>query len=288
MGQQLGGNGQQIAACQRRDLAYVAEARAHHLGGNAKALVMVVDLRDRLHARVVGASTGGLIPARARLLLVPVVNAAHKGRDQLHLGLAASHCLGKREQQREVGVDALALQLCSGLNAFPGGGDLDEHTVDVDAFGLVQLNDALSARDGGAGVKAQAGIHFGGNATRHMLEDFAAKTHQQAVNHLVHRAPLPLGHGVLEQRCVLRLLHRLEDQRRVGGGVLRTELGQLQKVASVGNHGSELFEGVELVHGNGLKSGQRTGQGIANDRGHRRASADSKCRRAPLPVAPAA
>jgi hypothetical protein len=43
-------------------------------------------------------------------------------------------------------------------------------------------------------------------------------------------------------------LHRLEDQRGVGGGVLRLELGQLLEVAGIGHHGGELFEGVELVH----------------------------------------
>jgi hypothetical protein len=43
--QQLGADGQQVAAGQRQDLADVAEARAHHLGGDAEVLVVLVDLR---------------------------------------------------------------------------------------------------------------------------------------------------------------------------------------------------------------------------------------------------
>ena len=48
---------------------------------------------------------------------------------------------------------------------------------------------------------------------------------------------------------VVGFLHRLEDQRRVGGGVLRLELRQLFEVAGVGHHRGPLFERVELIHG---------------------------------------
>jgi len=47
-------------------------------------------------------------------------------------------------------------------------------------------------------------------------------------------------------------LHRLEDQRRVGGGVLRLELGQLPEIAGVGDHGGDLLERLQLVHGERL------------------------------------
>ena len=53
----------------------------------------------------------------------------------------------------------------------------------------------------------------------------------------------------MHQRLVVGFLHRLEDQRRVGGGVLRLELAQLLEVASVGHDRGQLFECVELVHG---------------------------------------
>jgi hypothetical protein len=51
-----------------------------------------------------------------------------------------------------------------------------------------------------------------------------------------------------QQRRVLGLLHRLQDERRVGGGVLRRELRQLAEVAGVGHHGGEGLESIELVH----------------------------------------
>ena len=53
----------------------------------------------------------------------------------------------------------------------------------------------------------------------------------------------------MHQRLVVGFLHRLEDQRRVGGGVLRLELTQLFEVACVGHHRGQLFERVELIHG---------------------------------------
>ena len=62
------------------------------------------------------------------------------------------------------------------------------------------------------------------------------------------------GYGLGQQGGVFGFLDRLQDQRRVGRRVLRLELGQLLEVAGVGDHGGELFEGVELVHGVYLRS----------------------------------
>ena len=72
---------------------------------------------------------------------------------------------------------------------------------------------------------------------------------KQAVDHFVHGQMAKARHSVFHQRLVLGLLHRLENQRGVGGGVLWLKLGQLFEVAGVGHHGGELFESVELVHG---------------------------------------
>ena len=52
----------------------------------------------------------------------------------------------------------------------------------------------------------------------------------------------------LEQRGVIRLLHSLEDEGWIGGGILGLEGAQLLETARVGHHGGELFECVELVH----------------------------------------
>ena len=52
-----------------------------------------------------------------------------KGEIRLHAGLGAGHGLGEAEQQGEVAVDAFLLEHLGGLDAFPGGGDLDQDAL---------------------------------------------------------------------------------------------------------------------------------------------------------------
>ena len=56
------------------------------------------------------------------------------------------------------------------------------------------------------------------------------------------------GHRLGQQRRVVGLLHRLQDQRRVGRRVAWRVLRHLLEVAGVGDNGGELLELVELVH----------------------------------------
>ena len=148
-------------------------------------------------------------------------------------------------------MNTALLQLFGGLNPFPSGGHLDQHAVNVNTFSLIELNQALAARHRGHGVKAQPRINFGRNPARNNRQNLAAKAHQQPVHDLVQRPALEAADGVFQQRLVVGFLHRLEDQRRVGGGILRLESGKLMEVTSVGHHGGELFKRVELVHGIG-------------------------------------
>ena len=143
------------------------------------------------------------------------------------------------------------------MNAFPCGSNFDEHTFTLDALRFVQGHDALGTRHGGGCVKAQTGIHFGGHTARDGGQNLATKAHQQAVNLRVHRLVAVRCHGGFEQGQVLRLQHRFQNQRRIGGRVLRLKCAELLEVASVGHDGGELFEGVELVH----KSNYQIGQG---------------------------
>jgi hypothetical protein len=78
-------NGEQVAAGELGDLADVAEARAHDHGLVAEFLEVVVDGRHRLHAGIVGA-----LVVLARVLLVPVENAADEGRDERDAGIGAA------------------------------------------------------------------------------------------------------------------------------------------------------------------------------------------------------
>ena len=111
-----------------RDLADVAEARAHHHGLVAEFLEVVVDARHRLHAGIVGA-----VVVLAGVFLVPVENAAHEGRDERDAGIGRGNGLVQAEEQRQVAVDAFLLQHFGGANALPGGSDLDQHAVAADA-----------------------------------------------------------------------------------------------------------------------------------------------------------
>jgi hypothetical protein len=57
----------------------------------------------------------------------------------------------------------------------------------------------------------------------HHLEDLRPKRTSTWSTMDVQRLAPVRGHRLGQQRRVLRLLHRLEDQRRVGGGVARRE-----------------------------------------------------------------
>jgi hypothetical protein len=134
------------------------------------------------------------------------------------------------------------------LNTFPSGRDFDEHALALHTLRLVQGHDALGTYHGGGCVEAQTRIHFGGHAAGNGGQNLAAEAHQQTVDLRVHGLVAVSSHGVFEQGQVFGLLHRFENQRWVGGRVLRLKLGELFEVASVGHDGGELLEGVELVH----------------------------------------
>ena len=119
----------------------------------------------------------------------------------------------------------------------------------MNTFGLVKLNKALSPGQSGIGIKAQACVHFGGHSSWHRLKDFATKTHKQSIHHFVKWAPPKLADDCAEQRRIAGLLYGLENQRRIGRGILRPELSQLHEIPRVCDHSGELSQGIELVHG---------------------------------------
>jgi hypothetical protein len=98
-------------------------------------LVVVEDGLDALDTGVL--LLGVLLLGRC---LEPVKNAADEGGDEESTGLSSSDGLDEREHEGEVGVDAvLGLEDLGGLDTFPGGSDLDENAVLLDALLLVQL-----------------------------------------------------------------------------------------------------------------------------------------------------
>ena len=99
--EQLGCDGQEVAARQFGDLADIAEARAHDLGAIVKLLEVIIDLNHRVHAGIVG----GRDALDAAILEIPVVDPADEWRDEGDAGLGTRHGLGKAKEQRQVAVD---------------------------------------------------------------------------------------------------------------------------------------------------------------------------------------
>lgn len=133
--EQVGADGEVIAAGELGDLSDVAEGGAHDDRLVAVFLVVVEDLLDTVHAGVL---------VRGEVLLqrcfVPVQNAADEGGDQVGAGFGAGDGLHEREHERQVAVDAvLRLQDARCLDAFPRRGDLDQDSVFGDADGFVEL-----------------------------------------------------------------------------------------------------------------------------------------------------
>ena len=237
--QEAGADGEQVTARELEDLPGVAEAGAHDLGLVPELLVVLEDPRDRENAGVLGRGVALL----AGGLLVPVEDAAHEGRDQLHLGVGAGDGLGEGEQQRQVAADAVLAEQARGLDALPGGGDLDQDPVAVDAGGLVERDEMPGLGDGGVGVEAEARVDLGGDATGDDLEDLAAEGHREAVQGGVDIAAV-LPHPVerpVHQVGVLGHGRRLQQQARVGRRVARLEGLDALEVASIGDD-----EGVSL------------------------------------------
>lgn len=108
--------------------------------------------------------------------------------------------------------------------------------------------------NGGLGVEGEAGIDLGGDLAGDDLEDLLAELDQQLVEGGVHlcvevAAGLLGGlDGLVNQLRVLGLLGGGEDERRVGGGILRLVFADGGEVARVGDDdgaaGLELLQGV--------------------------------------------
>ena len=124
-------------------------------------------------------------------LLVPVVDAADERRDQRHAGLGAGHGLGEAEQQRQVAVDAFALEPLGGADAFPGAGDLDQDAL---ARRCRPPRTARSARAPWRCVPSVSKLRRASTSVEtrpgNDLEDLAAEVDEQLVHERVGRRGL--------------------------------------------------------------------------------------------------
>jgi hypothetical protein len=133
--EEVGGDGEVVAASELGDLAEVTERGAHDDGLVVVLLVVVEDLNDGLDTGVVGG-----IVLLLGVGLVPVEDTADEGRDEVGTGLGGGNGLGKGEHEGQVAVDAvLGLELVGGSDALPGGSELDENALLVNTGLLVEL-----------------------------------------------------------------------------------------------------------------------------------------------------
>ena len=249
--EQIRADRQQIAAGEIDDLLDLAEARAHHLRLVAVLLVVVVDPRHRLHARiVVGGNLG------AALLLVVVVDAADERRDQRHARLGARHGLREAEEQRQVAVNPLALELRGGANALPRAADLDQDALAADARAA---RTARSARAPWRSLPAVSKLSRAstsvetrpGTIFRISRPKFTASRSMNASVRFdsAHAGAIGVRERRFDERPVLRLLRRLQQQRRIGRRILRPELPHRLDVAGIGDDGGHALQGIEKGHG---------------------------------------
>lgn len=116
------------------------------------------------------------------------------------------------------------------LDTLEGRGDLDEDTLLANALLLVELNEVKGLVDRGLGVEGEASIDLGRNLAGDDLENLLAELDEEAVESIVDlgidAATLLLGegNGVVDELGVLGLLGGGQDQRGVGGGILRLVL----------------------------------------------------------------
>ena len=101
---------------------------------------------------------------------------ADEGRDEGDTRLCARDGLGEAEEKGEVAVDAvIALELAGSLDTLPGGRNLDEDALLLDADGVVERDELLGLGLGRLLVVREARIDLGRDTAGDDLEDLLAE-----------------------------------------------------------------------------------------------------------------
>ena len=155
--------------------------------------------------------------------------------------------LGQGKEQRKVAMDALFFKFLSRQDAFPGGGDFDQHTFPINALGFVEANQLAGFVDGGGGIERDTRVNLGRYAARNDFEDFAAEIDDQVVNDFggkggaVEPVAFIVGDGFFEQVFILIHLHGGKNEGWIGGGVPRCKLLHGGKITGIGHYGGDFF-----------------------------------------------
>lgn len=101
---------------------------------------------------------------------------ADEGRDERNARLSAGNSLAEAEEKGKVAVNAVVtLELARSLNALPGGGDLDQYTLALDADRLVEGDELFGLLLRALLVEGQAGVDLGRDTAGNDLEDLLAE-----------------------------------------------------------------------------------------------------------------
>ena len=135
-------------------------------------------------------------------------------------------------------------RLLGGLDAFPGGGELDQDALAADAGLLVGGDDLAGRGDRFLRVIREAGIHLGRDAAGDDLEDALAELDGELLEGEVGDLLLVGAFAELRSRAfkrtvndvrVLGHLRRSGDKRRICGRILRLEFLDGIEVAGIGD-----------------------------------------------------
>ena len=212
-------------------------------------LEALIDGGDGLNARIFEAAVGRFVPARALGGFEPVINAADEGADQRGMSLCGCFGLRRAENKRHVAMNAFGFKHAGRFAALPGCCDLDENAFAGNAHGFVKSDDATRFGNRCVGVKTQACVDFGRDASGNVFENGCAKPSEYTINSFLSR--LVDTAGGFKNVTVLAARSRLQNQGRIGGGFGGFELRDGINVARIGNHdrhGFQLFEFTCLLH----------------------------------------
>src|SRR5262249_28958678 len=141
-----------------------------------------------------------------------------------------------------------------GPNAFPRAGNFDQNPLATNPGILVHADQLAGLGQRSLGVKTKAGIDLSGDTTGNDLEDLATEGDEQLVHerNAAGRGVAGGPHGKVEclvhEVLVVRLLGRLEKERRIRGRVLRLVFGDGFEIARVGHDGRVAFQRFEKIH----------------------------------------
>jgi hypothetical protein len=129
--------------------------------------------------------------------------------------------------------------------------DLDEDTLALYPFDLIERDELASLCDSARGVEAQLSSDLSRNAARDYFENLASKQDKNTVDELLSYFLVMVAAfqrevgGLVYQVPIDWHLSSMMEKRRIGGSVLRSVPGNGLNVTRVRNNGCVLFQGFQ-------------------------------------------